>query len=155
MKTDYYQLLGISPDADEKAIRKAWRIKTKSVHPDVNKSLDANAEFRELTDAMEILLDTTSRIKHDRHFGYSAKPKNKADHAKQKFSDYQKAKAEKTVNEWSVDYNVAMAMREEQRKKHLAKHQRKMNRIIISTLIGAGIIALLLILFWDHIFVLP
>ena len=90
-----FELLEISPDANEKVIRKAWRIKTKSVHPDINKSENANAQFRELTLALETLLDTASRLKHDRHFGYYDKPKTKYTHAKQNFSEYQKTQAEK------------------------------------------------------------
>jgi DnaJ-class molecular chaperone len=146
VETDCYKLLGISPDADEKTIRKAWRLKTKEVHPDINPSPKADADFRELTSAMETLLDPVSRLKHDRQFGYYGKQKNKDSHSKQTFSSYQTKKAEETVNEWSHDYEIAMAMREEQRRKHLRKHQQKIQRIIIVLLVFIVISALLLIL---------
>ncbi|HET6990277.1 MAG TPA: J domain-containing protein [Bacteroidia bacterium] len=155
MDTDCYKLLEISPDADEKTIRKAWRLKTKEVHPDINPSPEAGSQFRELTSAMETLLDPIARLKHDRHFGYYGKPKNKNSNAKQSFSNYQTEKAEVTANEWSKDYEIAMAMREEQRRKHLAKHTKRMKRIIISMIIVLVLLAVLTVLFWDHIFVLP
>src|ERR1700749_1818797 len=115
MDIDCYKLLGINSDADEKTIRKAWRLKTKEVHPDINRSHDATHRFNRLTEAMNILLDPTSRVKHDRQFGYHDKPKNKDSNAKQKFTEYQETKAKRTVDEWSKDYNVAMEMREKQR----------------------------------------
>lgn len=146
MKTDCYILLEIAPDADEKTIRKAWRTKSKLLHPDINNSPDATNQFRELSEAMELLLNPGSRIKHDRHFGYSEKPKDKKDHAKQTFSDFQNSKAEKNVNEWSNDYNVAMAMREEQKKKHLAKHQRNI-RILRIAFGGIAIILLSVVIY--------
>lgn len=131
MDTDCYKLLGISPSAEKKTIRKAWRIKTKEVHPDVNRSADAEKQFRELTEAMELLLDEASRIKHDHRFGYMGTVKNKFTNTKEKFSSQQEEKAKATVNEWSEDFNAAMAMREEQRKKYLRKHKR--NQVIIIT----------------------
>ena len=135
MEIDCYKLLDISPQADEKTIRKAWRIKTKEVHPDVNHSPDAEKKFRELSAAMEILLDDASRIKHDHRFGYTGIAKNKYSNAKQTFSEYQKEKAKVTVNEWTEDYNVAMAMREEQRKKHIRRHKRR-TRLVVLLMIG-------------------
>lgn len=131
MEIDCYKLLGISPQADEKTIRKAWRTKTKEVHPDVNPSPDAGKKFRELSDAMNILLDDANRTKHDHRFGYTGIPKNKYSNAKQSFSDYQRKKAKVTVNEWSNDYNVAMAMREEQRKKVIRRHKRNVIAILL------------------------
>jgi DnaJ-class molecular chaperone len=144
VETDCYKLLNISPLADEKTIRKAWRIKTKEVHPDVNRSADAEKQFKELTEAMETLLDNAKRIKHDHKFGYAGAVKNKYSNRKQTFSEYQTEKAKATVNEWSEDYNVAMAMREEQRRKHIKKHKRN----VAAILIGIGIMLLTSIILW-------
>lgn len=126
---DYYKLLGIDPGADERTIRKAWRLKTKEVHPDVNRSEDAAIQFRELSRALETLLDPVLRHKHDRANGYSGKPKNQDSNAKQQFSAYQEKKAAETVRKWSTDYDVAMAIREEQRRKHLARHKRNIRML--------------------------
>lgn len=144
MEADCYKLLGISPLADEKTIRKAWRIKTKEVHPDVNPSPDAAKKFRELSEAMELLLDDASRIKHDHRFGYTGIPKNKYSNAKQSFSEYQREKAKVTVNEWTEDYNVAMAMREAQRKKVIRRHKRN----IVVILLGIGFMLATSIILW-------
>ncbi|MDQ3111071.1 MAG: J domain-containing protein [Bacteroidota bacterium] len=147
METDCYKLLGISPQADDKTIRKAWRIKTKEVHPDVNPSPDAEKKFRGLSDAMETLLDDAKRIKHDHHFGYAGNMKNKYSNAKQSFSEYQQEKAKVTVNEWTNDYNVAMAMREEQRRKVVKRHKRNVMMIMIGLVCMLAISIVLWIVF--------
>lgn len=149
METDCYKLLAISPKADEKTIRKAWRIKTKEVHPDVNHSPGAEKKFRELSEAMEILLDDVKRIKHDHKFGYTGVAKNKYSNVKQAFSDYQREKAKVTVKEWSNDYNVAMAMREEQRQKHIRKHKRNVIAIMIGLVLMLLTSIVLWIIFWS------
>ncbi len=133
---DCYKFLGVPPDADEKTIRKAWRTKTKEVHPDVNKSKDAAAKFNRLTDAMNALLDPIERTKHDRQFGYLQKVKNKDTNAKQHFSESEHAKAKQTVDEWVKDYNVAMEMREKQKHQKKLKHKRNMAFILLGLLIG-------------------
>lgn len=148
MESDCYKLLNVPLNADEKTIRKAWRIKTKSVHPDVNHSPDAEKQFRELSEAMEILLDDVKRIKHDHKFGYTGVAKNKYSNVKQSFSEYQREKAKVTVNEWSKDYNVAMAMREEQRQKHIRKHKRNQAAIMIGLILMLLTSIVLGIIFW-------
>lgn len=140
METDCYRLLGIVPDADDRTIRKAWRNKTKEVHPDVNDSPDAAKQFLELTQAMELLLDPIKRLQHDRHFGYYEKPKNQDANTKQQFSEYQRQKAGRMVNEWSKDYSAAMQMREEQRQRVIRRHRRNIFIVL------AALLAFLLLL---------
>ena len=50
IKKDYYEVLGINKNADDKAIKKAYRKLAKKYHPDINPG-DANAEakFKEVT----------------------------------------------------------------------------------------------------------
>lgn len=129
-ETDCYQLLGISPDADEQAIRKAWRLKTREVHPDTNQSVESPDGFLRLKAAYDLLMDPLQRLQHDRHFGYYEKPKNQDANAKQAFSSYQKSKAENLVKSWSNDYEKAMAMREEQRRRTIEKHKKR-NRLVL------------------------
>ena len=52
---DYYEVLGINKNADNKTIKKAYRKLAKKYHPDINPG-DANAEakFKEITEAYEI-----------------------------------------------------------------------------------------------------
>lgn len=64
---DYYQILGVARDADEKQIKAAYRKKARQHHPDVNKG-DASAEerFKELNEAYEVLKDPEKRSRYDR-----------------------------------------------------------------------------------------
>lgn len=63
---DYYERLGVSRDADQKEIRKAFRRLARQVHPDVNPD-DPQAEerFKELNEAYEVLSDPEKRSKYD------------------------------------------------------------------------------------------
>ena len=71
-KRDYYEVLGVSRDADESAIRKAYRKLAFENHPDRNPN-DSQAEqrFKEATEAYEVLRDAEKRARYDR-FGHAA-----------------------------------------------------------------------------------
>lgn len=62
---DYYALLGLSEDASEEEVRKAYRRLAKQLHPDVNPSKDANARFVLIQQAYEALIDQEKRFKYD------------------------------------------------------------------------------------------
>lgn len=70
-KKDYYEVLGISRDADENEIKKAYRRLAREYHPDVNPG-DNNAEekFKEINEAYEILSDPQKRSAYDQ-FGHA------------------------------------------------------------------------------------
>ena len=62
----YYSILGVIPDADSKDIRQAFRKKARSYHPDLNPgSEEAEARFKEINEAYEVLSDPDSRRKYD------------------------------------------------------------------------------------------
>ena len=63
---DYYKVLGVARDASAKDIKSAYRKLTKKYHPDVNKG-DANAEakYRQINEAYEVLGDADKRAKYD------------------------------------------------------------------------------------------
>lgn len=71
-KRDYYQVLGVERDADDKAIKAAFRKLAKQYHPDRNQG-DAEAEknFKEVNEAYEILKDAQKRAAYDQ-FGHGA-----------------------------------------------------------------------------------
>lgn len=70
-KRDYYTVLGVSRDATEEEIRRAYRRKARAYHPDVNDSPDATERFREVKKAYEVLSDEEKRAMYDR-FGHDA-----------------------------------------------------------------------------------
>src|SRR5918911_4151517 len=67
MRRDPYQVLGVSRDADEAEIKKAFRQLARELHPDVNKH-DPQAEerFKEAAAAYEVLSDRERRAIYDR-----------------------------------------------------------------------------------------
>ena len=63
---DLYLLLGITPDAEEKAIKKAYRKKALTCHPDKNPdNPKAAEEFHQLSDAYEVLTDADAKKAYD------------------------------------------------------------------------------------------
>ena len=65
MAKDYYQILGITEEADQQEIKKAYRQKALELHPDVNPSPEAIAIFQEVKEAYEVLGDEEARIHYD------------------------------------------------------------------------------------------
>ncbi|MGL4739072.1 MAG: molecular chaperone DnaJ [Cellulosilyticaceae bacterium] len=71
-KRDYYEVLGIQKGAGDSEIKKAYRKLAKQYHPDTNQGdQEAEAKFKEATEAYEILSDEEKRSAYDR-FGHSA-----------------------------------------------------------------------------------
>jgi curved DNA-binding protein CbpA len=67
---DYYQLLGVSPDATISQIKKAYRKLARQHHPDANPGdPDAAARFRDITGAYGTLTDPARRTAYDRQHG--------------------------------------------------------------------------------------
>jgi curved DNA-binding protein len=64
--TDYYDVLGVSRDADQDAIRRAYRKLAREYHPDLNSDSDAEERFKELGEAYEVLSDPDKRERYDR-----------------------------------------------------------------------------------------
>lgn len=71
-KRDYYEVLGVEKNADEAAIKKAYRVLAKKYHPDANPG-DAEAEkkFKEASEAYAVLSDADKRRQYDQ-FGHAA-----------------------------------------------------------------------------------
>jgi molecular chaperone DnaJ len=65
--SEFYDLLGISRDASEAEIKKAYRKLAMEYHPDRNSSVQAEARFKEITEAYEVLRDPQKRARYDRY----------------------------------------------------------------------------------------
>jgi len=65
---DYYDVLGVSRDADDATIKKAFRRLARELHPDVNRhDPDAEEKFKEAAEAYEVLSDPDRRATYDRY----------------------------------------------------------------------------------------
>ncbi len=70
-KRDYYDVLGVTRDTDEKEIKRAYRKLAMKYHPDRNPDdADAEAKFKEATEAYDVLMDPNKRAAYDQ-FGHA------------------------------------------------------------------------------------
>lgn len=62
---DYYKIMGLSRDTSQDEIKRAYRKLARKYHPDVSKEKDAEAKFKELGEAYEVLKDPEKRAAYD------------------------------------------------------------------------------------------
>ncbi|SCW30865.1 molecular chaperone DnaJ [Ruminococcaceae bacterium YRB3002] len=71
-KRDYYEVLGVSKNATDDELKKAYRKQAKKYHPDLNPGdAEAEAKFKEVNEAYAVLSDEQKRAQYDR-FGHQA-----------------------------------------------------------------------------------
>ncbi|MBT8198736.1 MAG: DnaJ domain-containing protein, partial [Acidimicrobiia bacterium] len=69
---DYYEVLGVSKDADDSEIKKAFRKLARDTHPDANPDdPGAEARFKEIAEAYEVLSEPSKRAAYDRGDAYA------------------------------------------------------------------------------------
>lgn len=66
MARDYYEILGVSRDADKEEIKRAYRRLARKYHPDVNKDPGAEETFKEINRAYEVLSEPETRDRYNR-----------------------------------------------------------------------------------------
>ena len=65
MLKSYYDILNVAPNASKSEIKNQYKKLVKMFHPDVNSSIEAEATFKEINKAAEILLDDIKRRNYD------------------------------------------------------------------------------------------
>ena len=71
-KRDYYEVLGVDRNADDAALKKAYRALAKKYHPDMNPGdKEAEKKFKEASEAYAVLSDAEKRRQYDQ-FGHAA-----------------------------------------------------------------------------------
>ncbi len=65
MAKDYYATLGVRRDASQEEIKKAYRRLARELHPDINPDPETQERFKEITQAYEVLSDTSKRQMYD------------------------------------------------------------------------------------------
>lgn len=93
-----YDILGVPNNATEEQIRKAYRIKAKQYHPDINRSPDANHHFIRLKRAYEILSNNSTRNEYNRR--RSAAENNPMSSFEAYEAWKQREKAKREYEEW-------------------------------------------------------
>ena len=68
MLKDYYSILGISFNASDEEIKRAYRALSKRWHPDVNPRLDTTAIMQDINEAYYILKDSAMRVRYDAEY---------------------------------------------------------------------------------------
>jgi molecular chaperone DnaJ len=67
MSKDYYKILGVTKDAKEDEIKKAFKKQAKKYHPDVSKEENAEEKFKEVNEAFEVLSNPDKKNKYDKY----------------------------------------------------------------------------------------
>lgn len=107
MQYDYYKILEIPRNASLEDIKKAYRLKAKLVHPDVNNSPKANEVFAIVSEAYDVLCDEQKRYLHDIKLNYIDAEKINAEKKRQYYGNSSKNDtfSNTSNNNFNYDWN--------------------------------------------------
>lgn len=105
-KLNYYQILGVAPNASEEEIKKAFRKQIIKIHPDHNKAPDAHLRTIELTEAYEILNNPKTRAAYDKVLN---KQRSASQQEEERFKQAQQSAKEEAYakSQWSAEEILA------------------------------------------------
>lgn len=105
MQYDYYKILDIPRTASLEDIKKAYRLKAKLVHPDVNNSPKANEVFAVVSEAYDVLCDEQKRYIHDIKLNYIDSEKINAERKRQYYGSSVKNDTFSNPSNFNYDWN--------------------------------------------------
>ncbi|MDB4542674.1 DnaJ domain-containing protein [bacterium] len=110
---DYYQILGVQDDADPKAIKTAYRKLARKYHPDMNPDEGAEARFKEVAEAYEVLKDEQKRAEFDelRRYGSRSQQDFQAPPGWQSSAQADRQQAEQFQGDFSDFFNSIFGAR--------------------------------------------
>lgn len=109
MRKDYYKILGVSKDADDATIKKAFRKLAKEYHPDTNGgNAEAAKKFQEINEAYSVLSDETKRKAYDEDKGEQSEATGKASSGTKKTTQSANPFAGFTGQNFKMDFGDMM-----------------------------------------------
>ena len=111
MFKDYYQILGITPDADAVSIKSAYRKQALKWHPDKHPNMDVKSIMQDINEAYAILKDPEKRSRYDKeyflfkesHVNNSTSQKYSSSNKEQKYSN---SSSDRFRYDYYYDYDV-------------------------------------------------
>lgn len=88
MQGNYYQILGIGAKANPDEIKRAYRLRAKEFHPDLNAAANAAERFIQITEAYEILSDPRKRQTYDQRLATPNRPDAREEQKRQREAAY-------------------------------------------------------------------
>ena len=103
---DYYNILGVSKDASQEDIKKAFKKLARKYHPDLNPNdPEAHRKFQEINEANEVLSDPEKRKKYD-EYGENWKHADEYEAQQQQYGRYNGGNGSFHTSFWSSDGDV-------------------------------------------------
>ena len=122
---DPYKVLGVNRKSSQSQIKKAYREKARETHPDKNPGPDAEAQFRDVASAYELLSDDTARKNYDRH-----------GHHQQQQHNYQQRQRQR---QWQWQQQQQQHFQRRQESLQNAKYRRAQERVRFLKVSGSNL----------------